>query len=220
MSTPLWILGLAGINTNVRRWLYGFQFLADHTYLIANHPIVWNILSFVAAVILSFYSYISELVRPTVAVVLVPTSGNSSEMELQVINKRKAREFHVDCEFIALRNSPNTLRRRVNTLKWGHSDGKYMHIRKGASENLLIAKWSSNHKTGMAAMSIVCLSDDVLKEVEWAAWKVNSKEQLPEYDLLITVRTDESVREFSKTFTLRPAKWIGPLEMVATGAAA
>ena len=217
MSVPLFYIGLAGVPANLMRWWHAVKFVQDHLMFIHNHPNAWRAVSFFLAVCLAFFTQLRGWLRPAVAVDLVPTSGASQVMELQVRNSGKPREFYAECTLLTLRNSPNALRKRVSALKWEHSDTKYTLLGTGESSNLLVARFTIDHKAAFGEVEILGLLGGVAGRIEWAGWVTNSREKFPEYDLLITVFGSESRKPFEKRFTLRPAKWIGPLEMVEIG---
>ena len=213
VSVPLWFLGLAGIAANVRRWIYGYHFLRDHAPLISSHPIVWTIFSLVSAFVLTFYSQIQEAVRPSISVELVPTLGSSPAMEVRVKNTGKGREFYAQCEFLALRNSPNPLPRITFDLQWAGREDKRLFIANQDTANLLIADFTQDQKTAFAEMTVWGLSGLEKKPYGWAGWSMNSREKLPEYDLGISIRGDGAKVSKQLVFTLRPQKFYGPLEM-------
>ena len=82
------------------------------------------------------------------------------------------------------------------------------------SSNLMIAKMQVDHRNRLAEMEILGLSGAEAKRFEWSRWSTNLKEKLPEYDLEITVLSDDARSPVSTRFTLRPKAWYGPLEMV------
>lgn len=154
---------------------------------------------------------------PDIDVGLNPSSGPSDELVLAVLNRGEGREFWAQCMPIALRNSPNALRRKTSSLKWEHTTERRLFIDKGESQNLLIATVQTDHKNDLSEMRLWGLVGKESKQYEWARWITDPKEKLPEYDLQITVLS-EGAEPYSKTFTLRPQAWHGPLEMVVMGA--
>ena len=115
---------------------------------------------------------------------------------------------------VALRNSPNELYRRTFDLKWEHTFDRSVSIGREDSWNLVVATMRNDHKNGLATMEILGLSGKGTKPFEWSRWNMDSKEQLPEYDLEIIVLSGGTKEPISAWFTLRPRAWYGPLEMV------
>jgi hypothetical protein len=47
---------------------------------------------------------------------------------------------------------------------------------------------------------------------------MNPKEDVPEFDIEVSIHSDKAARPFAKRYTVRPEKWLGPLEMVLISA--
>ena len=217
ISVPLFYVGLAGVPANLTRWWHAIQSVRDKLGFIQSHPEAWRFVSFVLALGLAFYTQIKNSLKPTLNVELEPTSGPSSLMELRVKNNGKSGDFYAEGSLVRLRHSPNKLRRRVSTLKWEHTADKYMFLGAGESSNLQIARFSIDHKNGFGEMEILVLSNGALSTAESARWTTDSTEKVPEYDLLITIFGTGTKKPVERMFTVRPARWTGPLEMVETG---
>jgi hypothetical protein len=214
MSTPLFYIGLAGVPTNVMRWLNAFRFVADHLYLINSHPVVLRVVSFVAALGLAFNGQIKHLFLPSFSVELLPTAGQRPEMELRVTNLGKEGEFYTQCELLSLRHSPNALSQVMYPLKWDGTNNKRLFLAQGESANLLIARAKQDHKNGFAEMELLGLYGEEVRQYEWVGWNTSSRESLPEYDLRITVFREGAKKPLERSYTLKPKTFHGPLEMI------
>lgn len=145
---------------------------------------------------------------------LIPSAGSRPEIVLRVLNHGERKDFHAQCTLLALRNSPNELYHGTFDLKWEHDFNRSVSLGHEDSSNLMIAKMQVDHRNRLAEMEILGLSGAEAKRFEWSRWSTNLKEKLPEYDLEITVLSDDARSPVSTRFTLRPKAWYGPLEMV------
>jgi hypothetical protein len=115
---------------------------------------------------------------------------------------------------VALRHSPNQLRKRTSVLKWEGSSEKRLFLANGESSHLLIASFQLDHKIALGEMKIWALKDAKAESVESARWNTNSQEKLPEYDIRIWLFGDGYKSSKDQVFTVRPKRFFGPLEMV------
>jgi hypothetical protein len=214
VSAPLFYIGLAGVPGNIVRWWYGFQWVYSHAGFVQSHPLVGRVIALVAALVLASYSQIKDYFLPTISVDLIPTAGQRPEMELRVTNRGKGREFYAQCEFLALRHSPNRLSQVSYSLKWESSNSKRLFLAKGESAKLLIARAERDHKTAFAEMELLGLYGEELKRYESAGWHLSSRENVPEYDLKISIFSDGTKKPLERIYTLKPKTWYGPLEMI------
>lgn len=151
--------------------------------------------------------------KPHMDIELIPSSGPRPDVLLTVKNRGSSQNFYAQCTPLALRNSPNALRRGTFDLKWEHTFDKCVPIGTGASRNLLIATFNEDHKNALATMEIWGLSGNTKKQCEWSRWNLDSREKIPAYDLEISIFSDSSEGPFSERFTLSSESWHGSPKM-------
>jgi len=144
---------------------------------------------------------------------LTPSSGPRPDVLLTVTNKGDSGNFYAQCTLLALRNSPNALRRGTFDLKWEHTFDKRVPIGAGASSNRLVATFDDDQKNALATMEIWGLSGNSKKQCEWSRWNLDPREKVPEYDLEISIFSDGAKSPFSECFTLRAESWHGSPKM-------
>src|ERR1035437_7553485 len=204
-SSILSIIGLVAVPTNIGRWGSAFAFIARH----AHWPMIVGIASLLAYLVVEALPYLT----PRLRIELTPSSGPRPDVLLTVKIKGGGRNFHAQCTPLALRNSPNALRRGIYDLKWEHTFDRCVSIDAGASRNLLIAAFDVDHKNALATMELWGLSGNAKKQCEWSRWNLDSGESVPEYDLEISIFGDGAKSPFSEKFTLTAESWYGSPKM-------
>lgn len=209
LGVVLLILGIADVPSKILVWRGWYTSIAPHLHTMTARWVLG-----IVGVLIALFPWFVEWAKPVVDVQVTSTGGAGPSLEIIVENTGSPRRFAVQCELLALRNSPKPLRRDRFTLKWADSAEQWITLAQNHSAKASLATWEMDHKTAFASMSIVECSDKSLRRVEWSGWAVKSTEKLPEYDLKITVLGEGTRKSSIKTFTLRPAKWISPLELV------
>lgn len=146
---------------------------------------------------------------------LASSTGPSAEIVAMVTNRGEPREMSARCTITALRvgGRAHQFSTRAFDLKWENETARIVRVGMHP-RNLLIATVDEQRSKGLPTMRIWGLSDGTAKEYEWQSWNAEPDEELPEYDLEISIYTD-GVLPHSESFTLRPKSWLGPLEMVS-----
>ncbi len=144
---------------------------------------------------------------------LEPSSGPSTEIVLRVANNGSPRDMSAQCTVTALRigGKAHEVSSRTFDLKWENESGRIVRVG-SHPRNLVIATVDHQRGKGLPTMRVWGLLDGKAKEYEWRSWNEEPGEELPEYDLRITVYSDGS-EPYSETFILRPESWLGPLTM-------
>jgi hypothetical protein len=204
-SVILAVIGLAAVPTNIRRWGSVFAFIAHY----AHWTTLVGIVSLFAYLVVELLHYL----KPKLRIELIASSGPRPDVLLTVKNKGGSRSFYAQCTPLALRNSPNALRRGAYDLKWDHTFDKCVPIGAEASANLLIATFDNDHKNALATMELWGLSGNARKQCEWSRWNLDSREKVPEYDLEISIFSDGARGPFSERFTLTAESWCGSPKM-------
>jgi hypothetical protein len=177
------------------------------------HPVVVGIGVFLLTIlVLVVHAYIETRKPQKKPIIeLIPSTGPSDKMLLEVKNLESEQEFRAQYRVSARRNDPNLLRTGTFDLKWDRTGTSRVSLARGESCNLIIARAREEH--GMEVMELLGLSDD--DPVEWSPWNQGQKDKLPEYDLEITIFGDRAEAPYSERFTLRPGKH-SALEMFST----
>jgi hypothetical protein len=205
----LFIIGLAGVPTNIGRWGKAFVFITHYMNLEILR-IGFSVFGLLGLAVIFLLPYL----KPSLNIDLIPISGARLDVLLAVKNQGNKRDFYAQCTPLALRNSPNELARGTFDLKWEHTFERQISIGAGATCNLLIATVDIDHRNSLATMQICGLSGSEKKQCEWSRWNTEPNEKLPEYELEISVFSDGTKGPVSARFTLRPKDWYGPLEMI------
>ncbi|HWF13815.1 MAG TPA: hypothetical protein VG272_08780, partial [Candidatus Acidoferrales bacterium] len=150
MLIVLFWIGLAGVPTNIGRWGKAFVFFVHYINLE-----IFRLGISVVGLLILFVFFLLPYLKPKMQIELIPSAGASSEVMLRVLNHGNKREFQAQCTPIALRNSPNELRRGTFDLKWEHTFDRIVSIGNNASCNLVIARVQNEHRNGFSEMEIV-----------------------------------------------------------------
>jgi hypothetical protein len=214
LGVAMLIISIADLPSKLAIW--SGWFTALFLYL---HPMVVRWLLGSLGVLIALVPWIVEWFKPRISVLLLPTSGNRPQMDLRVTNTGARREFYAQCEFVALRNSPNPLSQITYSLKWESTNSKKLFLEKDESVNLLIARAKRIPGDDFSQMELLGLSGEEVTRYGWAGWSTNSREVLPEYDLKISIFGTGTNRPLERVYTLKPKAFYGPLEMVEREAA-
>lgn len=155
---------------------------------------------------------LQQLLQPEVF--LVPSSGPSPDLRLEVRNDMETTTFSAKARILAVRNDPNTLKTGIFALKWLNVEAAGVLIRNADSENLLIGRLSLDHSQWLGEVEICELSDGEAKTFERARWNMQPNENVPEFDLEISLFAENKPKPLIALYTVKPAKFSGPLEMI------
>lgn len=145
-----------------------------------------------------------------------PTGGPSSDLRLVVTNRSHKGEFHGMATVVAARNYPNKLRQGSYALMWLGLGASTTMLNKGQSHAILIARWLMYMDIPPPRMGEVRLIEcNGSQEAEWDGfrWNVLPDENLPEFDIDVSIVGIGWSKPFRRSYTLRPSNWIGPLEL-------
>jgi len=209
VGVTMTLLAIADEPAQFATWAGWFRALSPHLHTDAFRWVLG-----VVGTLIALAPWIVEWCKPSISVLLLPSSGSRTQMDLRVTNTGARREFYAQCEFIALRHSPNPLAQVTYSLKWESVKGKRLFLGKGESANLLIARATQDHINAFAEMELLGLYGEEVKRYEWAGWETSSREVLPEFDLRISIFGDGTKKPLQRLYTLRPKTFHGPLEML------
>jgi hypothetical protein len=128
-----------------------------------------------------------------------PSQGQFDKMYLRVVNHSEPQMFQAQCKVMGRRNDPNPQHFVTFPLNWEHPHGRALYLLKGESGNLLIA--SAGQDRSVAWIKLESASAVPGPESRWSREPHN--ENLPEYDLEITVLGQQSKNPQQGRLTLR-----------------
>ena len=120
------VIALADIPAQIAIWSKWFAALSPYL-----HTLTFRWFLGCVGILVALFPWILEWLRPRISVDLLPTSGQRQQMDLRVTNRGKGREFYAQCEFLALRHSPNPLSQVCYSLKWESTNSKRLFLSKG-----------------------------------------------------------------------------------------
>lgn len=151
-------------------------------------------------------------------IVAEPTSGPSPEIRLGVTNKGEPATFRATARIVAQRNDPNAPRHGTYALQWIEGTSSAIDLDRWQHGGLLIAhfKLYMEPQVRMGEARLIEWTNG--GQLEWSGfrWIFDPKAtEFPEQDLDITITSSRARQPLVLRYTLRPADWIGPLELVA-----
>jgi hypothetical protein len=153
-----------------------------------------------------------------------PTGGPSRDIRLVVTNRDRKGDFDATAALTASRHNPNQLRKGPYALMWLGRGSSTITLDRGQSHPLLIARWFEhpyhplppNVPAPPRLGEVGIIECNGSAEAEWDGfrWNFIADEPVPEFDLDVTVAGTGWEKPFRRSYTLRPAAWIGPLELI------
>jgi hypothetical protein len=135
---------------------------------------------------------------------------------LVVTNRGRKTEFHATAAVVAARNYPNPIRTGSYALLWlGHGSGTST-LDTGQSDAVLIARLQLHDLRDARMGEAHVIECRLSQEARWSGfrWMLQQDEARPEFDLDVTIVASGLSESFRRSYTLRPAAWIGPLELI------
>jgi len=187
-----------------------YQFVADHWQLF------WFRTPFLFLMIFAPFSFeIWARIRPQIKVTPISAGFGTPEVTLNVKNDGSVKNFNAKCEVLRARNYPNPVPVGTYDLKWDHTFDRKVSFAKDDSLNLLIASLSGTSLEPVVTLQ--ALNGGQTKDRGWFSWSTDPKVgTLPEFDLKITILSDNAIKPKSYLFTLRPNSGRKFTELVAT----
>ena len=152
-----------------------------------------------------------------------PTGGPSPDIRLVVTNRDHKSEFHATAALTASRHNSNPLRQGSYALMWLGRGTSTISLDRGQSHALLIARWFEHPWRVMANVAPLprlgeagIIECNGSAEAEWDGfrWNFIPDAPVPEFDIDVAISGNGWSEPFRRSYTLRPAKWMGPLELV------
>ena len=145
-----------------------------------------------------------------------PTGGPSQDLRLFVTNRGPKTEFHARATVVASRNYPNQLRKGSYVLLWLGPGTSTVTLDTGQSDSLLVARFKEHDLRDARMGQAQVIECNGAQEGLWDGfrWMFQRDDALPEFDIDVTIVGSGLSRLFSRRYTLRPAAWIGPLELI------
>ncbi len=123
---------------------------------------------------------------------------------------------------VASRNYPNQLRKGSYVLLWLGPGTSTVTLDTGQSDSLLMARFQEHDLRDARMGQAQVIECNGAQEGLWDGfrWIFQRDDALPEFDIDVTIVGSGLSRLFSRRYTLRPAAWIGPLELIERPCAA
>lgn len=145
-----------------------------------------------------------------------PTGGPSPDLRLVVTNRGRKSDFHATAAVVAARNYQNRIRQGTYALMWLGLGSNNLPLDKGQSHALLLARFLIHNIPGARMGEAQLIECNGSQEAEWDGfrWNMEPNESLPEFDVHVTVVGRGRSESVTRSYTLRPSHWIGPLELI------
>jgi hypothetical protein len=146
-----------------------------------------------------------------------PTSGPSPEIRLSVTNRGKPAIFRATAKIVDKRNDPNAPRHGTYALRWVEAESSAITLDRWQHGGLLIARFviHNDPQARMGEAQLIEWTSDGPRDWSGFRWMFNPKDpDFPECDLDVTITSSVAQKPLVLPYTLRPAHWIGPLELV------
>ena len=204
------ILGLYGLNKpnpfgpyQTEILIFGLALMAAGVFTAGRAPFDWTVGLFRSI----------QRQSPRVS---FTTPNSPGDTLLTITNTGPAGSFSAQGRLYSLRNSPNDFQRAPFPIPWQNSNAREAPIGRRAADNLLIASFTLGMvgDTRMGELTIHRWTQTAVGRVDGSRWIVNPNEKLPQYDLEISVFEQKHRKPVTRRYTLRPASFIGPLELV------
>ena len=196
-------------------------FIGSHLKSLA-WPETFTLALVVFAVVLELSVRLTEIIRRTVKVKLIPAMGPFPVQLLKVTNLGAPQTLRADCALLQRRNdNRNQLHRSTFRMEWDYQDVRTSaRLSRGGSRNLVVATAGETrgvdqgHPYEMEWIAVTGLSaNGQREEKQRSTW--NRGDSLPEYDLEITI-TGKNQKPHIEYFTLK-AGHATALEMFTIG---
>lgn len=148
------------------------------------------------------------------------TAGSSPEVRINVTNRGPQAQFHATAMEVANRNDPNQIRAGLYAVAWLGHTSNLITLLPQQSHALVVARFQILEFPNPAPMTRMGQADimewDGAKVSLWDTfrWIFEPNGKLAEYDLDVKLFSTVSSEPLLLKYTLRPAAWVGPLELM------
>src|SRR6266478_2480432 len=145
-----------------------------------------------------------------------PTGGSSPDLRIVVTNRGRKTDFHGTAGVVAARNYPNSLHEGSYSLMWLGRGTNILSLDRGQSHALMLARFLIHYAPLPRMGEAQLIECNGSQEARWDGfrWIMQPNEALTEFDIDVTIVGSGFAKSIKLSYTLRPAAWIGPLELI------
>lgn len=212
---------LAGLILGLAPWAGSAAVVAGLLALrwLAADPANAVAAGFIVLVIVYVVALVARAqLRRTVPVAIEPLTGPGPlRIAIRNLIGRPA-EFYVNAQLIARRNDRGgqPIRTGNYAVPWEHSSRERAEIASGDAATIVIGRFQLWYQEGLAQMDLPQVTGAGERSFESSRWNMKPNEPLPEYDVELSVFSPAFPQPRVERFTVRPAKFSGPLELLST----
>ena len=149
-----------------------------------------------------------------------PTGGPSPDVRLVVTNRGKSDDFHVQSAIIACRNHGNVHKQGSYAVPWLDRQTDHLSLVRLKSHALFVARFDIHQVPGppmfrMGEVQLIEWTGGKEQVWDWFRWVMEPGASLPEFDIDLTFRSVNTRAPLERSYTIRPSKWSGPVELIA-----
>lgn len=155
--------------------------------------------------------------RQTAPVVIEPLTGPGPlRAGIRNLSGRPA-AFYVKARLVGRRNDGGgqPLRTGSYLVPWEHAAGERVEIANGDAATIVVSRFELWYQSSLAQMDLPQVTAAGEGSFESSRWNMGPDEPLPEYDVELSVYSPRFPRPRTERYTVRPAKFTGPLELRA-----
>lgn len=197
-----------------------FGFIAGFWQKLAHHPAsslelllipVMGLVVMCAAAI--YFAYDKT---PRMRIEVSTTSGPSTSLCLSVTNRGKPTNFSAFCDIIGHSNGDNDFRRGEYRCGWDNGEKRRVFIQTNETDSIVIASFRDVIPFDFSELILweVIADDSVPRES--VRWQQHPNETLPGFDLRIRIVGENTKMSPTFSYTVKPFRFTGPLEMLPT----
>lgn len=202
MLIGCYVLGSISL-LSAQKWMFQRATVLD-TVLITAVPFL------ITAIIL----VVRSKRAPNMKIQVGNTSGPSTSIFLTITNLGVSTTFSAFCDIIGHPDGVNDFRRGEFRCGWDDGKSDRCLIRKDETESVVVASFSDvvPYKVSEMILWEVIAGDAIPRQS--ARWSQNPDENLPTFRLRMRIVAENTKSPKFLAFTVRPARFTGPLEVV------
>ena len=202
------ILGWPTMLTLIATTVAVFKGLSIATRVYILVPVI----SFLIQALIAIFYYARK--RSQLNIEVTMDDGFSAFQSLTVTNLSEERLFTAECQIEASNRPPN-YPKGMYRLGWGY-DGKQPNskIPQYASDQILLANFKGvDDSLSLLELGICKLAGQSTQMQWWARWNAEDSEDLPYFQLKVTVIAEGTRKPWVRHFLLTPETRLGPLSL-------
>jgi hypothetical protein len=155
--------------------------------------------------------------NPKMKIKVHPSGGRGASIFLSVTNSGKSTTFSAFCSIVGHPNGAKDYRRGEFRCGWEDGRVDHMLIQNGETANVLIAKFHDVGTHSMLRLTLWEIINGDSVPTESSSWNQDPHEVLPGFEIRIRIVGEKTKEPEVFDYTVRPARYTGPLEMVQSG---